>query len=252
MALLGAMWSKQATRWRLWLALIGWAGLNLSSDGLRAALLPPEVSEYQIKAVFLFNFAQFVDWPNEAFQSAQSPLVIGILGDDPFGSYLDQAVRGERVKNRPMVVRRYSRVADVTDCHILFISESETGRLDQILEHLKGRSILTVGDSDGFSQLGGIIRFATENSKVRLKINLRAAKQAHLTISSKLLRPAEIVSMRQKKLRSGPNLDGASLVHVARCSNRGITILAMGGLGAGGDSANTLSHGPGTDADPGA
>lgn len=156
-----------------------------------------EVKEYQVKAVFLFNFAQFVDWPQEAFPSLDSPLVIGILGDDPFGPYLDEAIKGERVNNRPMIVRRYQRVEDIKVCHILFISRSEGSRMEKVLQQLKGRSILTVGDTDGFSEIGGIIRFAVESSKVRLKINLRAAKDAHLTISSKLLRPAEIVSMRR-------------------------------------------------------
>jgi uncharacterized protein DUF4154 len=164
--------------------------------GTRAAVSEPEAKEYQIKAVFLFNFAEFVEWPPEVFPDAQSPLIIGVLGEDPFGPYLDEAVRGERVNNRPMEIRRYSRIEDVTACHILYISQSESGRMDRILGSLKGRSILTVSDADDFSQLGGMIRFVVEKSKVRLKINLQAARQAHLTISSKLLRPAEIVSMR--------------------------------------------------------
>jgi hypothetical protein len=169
------------------------AALSLASP----AVPVPVALEYQIKAVFLFNFAQFVDWPVTAFADGDSPLVIGILGDDPFGHYLDEAVKGEKVNNRPMVIRRFSRVEDAVGCHILFISRSERARLGQILDQLKDRSVLTVGDMDGFSQLGGMIRFAMENNKVRLKINLRAAKAAHLMISSKLLRPAEIVSSRR-------------------------------------------------------
>ena len=109
---------------------------------------------------------------------------------------IDEAVRDEKINNRPLEIRRFARIEDIGDCHILFISRSETGRLDRVLERLNGRSVLTVSDIDEFSRLGGMIRFVTEMSKVRLKINLRAAKQAHLTISSKLLRPAEIVSMR--------------------------------------------------------
>jgi hypothetical protein len=169
----------------------------MSPAGLKAARQAIDVEEYQIKAVFLFNFAQFVDWPPDAFPNAESPLVIGILGDDPFGPYLDEAVKGEKVNNRPMVIQRYRDVEEIKVCHILFISKSEAGRMDQVLGRLKGRSILTVGETNGFSQLGGIIDFAMENSKVRLKINLRAARLAHLTISSKLLRPAEIVSKRR-------------------------------------------------------
>jgi hypothetical protein len=199
MALLGRAWRRGAGRSGLGLpALACLVALALAPPvGLKAQNQTPGVREYQIKAVFLFNFAQFVDWPPESFPDAQAPLVIGILGKDPFGPYLDEAVKGEKVNNRAMVIRRYTNVNDVADCQILFISQSEAARLDQILERLRGRSILTVGDMEGFSQLGGMIRFVIENSKVRLRINIKAAKQAHLTISSKLLRPAEIVSMRE-------------------------------------------------------
>jgi hypothetical protein len=167
------------------------------------ALLAPSVlnagapaQEYEIKAVFLYNFAQFVQWPPDAFADKSAPLVIGILGNDPFGSYMDEAVRGETVNGRPFVVRRFGREEEVDGCHILFISRSESGRLDQILDKLKGKSVLTVGDMDDFSHYGGMIRFVTENNKVRLRINVEAAKSAGLKISSKLLRPAEIVSRR--------------------------------------------------------
>ena len=151
-------------------------------------------TEYQVKAVFLFNFAQFVDWPNSAFPEAQAPLVIGVLGDDPFGAYLDETVRGEKVNNRPVIVQRYRSIGEIKSCHVLFISRSEMDRLEQILASLKGQSILTVGDFDGFARRGGMIRFVMEKNKIRLRIGLEAAKAANMTISSKLLRPAEIVA----------------------------------------------------------
>ena len=151
-------------------------------------------TEYQLKAVFLFNFAQFVDWPQESFPEAQTPLVIGVLGEDPFGTYLDDIVSGERVNNRQLEIQRYRQVDEIKTCHILFISQSESKRLEQIVADLKGRSILTVSDSVGFARSGGMIRFVTERNKLRLKINLEAATAANLTISSKLLRPAEIVT----------------------------------------------------------
>jgi len=149
--------------------------------------------EYSVKALFVCNFAQFDQWPRDAFPSGQSPLVIGILGDDPFGAYLDETVRGEKVNNHPLVVRRFRRVEDITMCHVLFISRSEMSRLEQILNGLKGRNVLTVGDANGFAVEGGVIQFVTEKNKIRMRINLGAAKAAELTISSKLLRPAEIV-----------------------------------------------------------
>ena len=150
--------------------------------------------EFQIKAVFLYNFVQFVDWPAGAFAGPQDPLIIGVLGEDPFGTALDDAVAGETVNGRSLVVRRFRRVEDIDRCHVLFISRSENARLGPILTALKGRSILTVGDAEEFTRRGGMIRFVTENNKVRLRINVEAAKAAGLTISSKLLRPAEIVT----------------------------------------------------------
>ncbi len=159
-----------------------------------ASVLHAATPEYQVKAVFLFNFAQFVEWPAGAFADAGSPLVFGVLGDDPFDTVLEEAVRSEKVNNRPLVVRRYRRPEDIEDCHILFISRSEAPHFGEIVARLHDRSILTVGDAEGFNLRGGMIRFITESNKTRLRINAEAAKAAHLTLSSKLLRPAEIVA----------------------------------------------------------
>jgi hypothetical protein len=150
--------------------------------------------EYQIKAVFLFNFTQFVDWPSGAFANPRAPLVIGVLGDDPFDGFLDDTVRGEKMNNHPLVVRRYRRVNEIEDCQVLFIGRTESRRLGRILAALKGRNILTVGDMEGFSRDGGVIRFVVENNRIRFRINVDAADAAHLTISSKLLRLAQITS----------------------------------------------------------
>lgn len=162
--------------------------------GLKSAAPAAPAPEYQLKAVFLFNFAQFVEWPQEAFPDAQTPLTIGVLGEDPFGAYLDSTVRGETVNGRSLVVQHFLRVDEITTCHILFISRSEANRLEQILSALKSRSILTVSDLSRFAGRGGMVRFLTDRNKIRLRINVAAAKAANLTISSKLLRPAEIVT----------------------------------------------------------
>ncbi|HVH66640.1 MAG TPA: YfiR family protein [Gemmatimonadales bacterium] len=154
--------------------------------------------EYRVKAVFLFNFAQFVDWPLAAFPDSQTPVVIGVLGDDPFGPLLDETVRGETLAGRPFEVRRYRRADEIKACHILFISQSESDRLEEILAGLKSRPTLTVGDGEGFSLRGGMVRFVTEKNRVRLRINLEAVQAANLTISSKLLRSAEIVTSRKQ------------------------------------------------------
>jgi hypothetical protein len=152
------------------------------------------VKEYQLKSVFLFNFAQFVDWPAEAFPDATVPLSICVLGDDPFGAFLDETVRGEHVNGRSLVVRRYQQLDDVKNCHILFVSQSEREHLSTILSGLKGRHMLTVSDIATFAVQGGMIRFVTDKNRIRLSINVDAAKAADVTISSKLLRPAEIVT----------------------------------------------------------
>jgi hypothetical protein len=148
--------------------------------------------EYQLKAVFLFNFAQFVEWPSNAFGG--QTMIIGVLGQDPFGSYLDDTVRNERVNNRQLIIQRYRSVDEVKNCHVLFISRSEAGRMDQIVSSLKYKKILTVSDTAGDSGHGVMIRFVTEQSKIKLKINVSAAKSSSLTISSKLLRLADIVT----------------------------------------------------------
>lgn len=149
--------------------------------------------EYQIKALFLFNFAQFVQWPPDAFTGADEPFRIGILGDDPFDDFLDQTVQGEKVGGHPLVVRRYASVADVKNCQILFVSRSESGQMEAVLAGLKDKNILTVGDAEGFLKSGGIIRFVTEENKIHFRINVEAAKRLNLVISSKVLRLAEIV-----------------------------------------------------------
>ncbi len=169
-------------------AALLWAG------GAHGPATAADLPEYRLKAVFLFNFAQFVTWPKRAFPDPQTPLVIGILGDDPFGSDLDETGRGEQVNNRPLVVRRYRKIEEIGICHILFICRSEADRTGQIAGSLKGREILTVGDVDGPATRSAMIRFAMEKSKIRLKINIGAAKAAELTISSKLLRAADIVA----------------------------------------------------------
>ena len=156
--------------------------------GGRPALAAPTAQ--QVEAVFLFYFSQFVDWPPAAFAGPSSPIVIGVLGTDPFDGTLDQAVSGERVNGRPIEVRRLADVAEATDCHILYISSSEAANLPRILDALKGRNVLTVSDLGGFMQRGGMIRFVLIDQHVRLNINARAAQAAGLALSSKLMRAA--------------------------------------------------------------
>jgi hypothetical protein len=169
------------------LACLAIALLMVATAGAAATL------EYQVKAVFLLHFAQFVEWPEAAFVDARSPLNICILGEDPFGGVIDDTVRGEAVGDRHLQVQRLKSLDGMTACHILFISPSETARLRQDIAALRGQSVLTVGDGDDFSRTGGMIAFALVEDKVRLQINPEAARAANLKISSKLLQAAQIV-----------------------------------------------------------
>lgn len=175
------------TAWLVGLAL-------LCSVAPRASAQTTASAEYQLKAVFLFNFAQFVEWPARAFRDPKAPLVIGVLGEDPFGAYLDDLVSGEKIGDRPLVVRRYKRAEDLNECHIVFISRSEARNLENIIARLRDRSLLTVSDVDTFTRRGGMVRFVMEDGKIRLRINVEAAKACELTISSKILRPGTIVT----------------------------------------------------------
>lgn len=150
--------------------------------------------EREVKAVFLFNFAQFVDWPEDAFSGPEAPIVIGVLGIDPFGQLLDDVIKGETVKGRSLVVARFRRVEDLKACHVLFISPSETARYAQILTALDNQPTLTVGETENFTARG-MVRFLPQQNRVRLEVNVERVKAAGLSISSNLLRAARIVSV---------------------------------------------------------
>jgi hypothetical protein len=149
--------------------------------------------EYQVKAVFLFNFTQFVEWPAAAFADEKAPFVICVVGRDPFGKNLDEAVRGERVGSRELVVQRHESVDQLGHCQILFVADPAAERPAELAAALEGRSVLTVGDAQGRAGRDVVIGFVSDRNRIRLRINLKAAQEAGLVISSKLLRPAEIV-----------------------------------------------------------
>jgi hypothetical protein len=147
--------------------------------------------EYRVKAVFLFNFTQFVEWPAAAFSGPTSPFVIGILGDDPFGNSIDETIQNEKVGGHPLIVQRYKDLRDLKNCHILFLNGSDPEKVRENLLVIN-RYTLTVSDADNFMRAGGIIRLVTENNKIRIQVNPEAARGAELFISSKLLRVSEI------------------------------------------------------------
>jgi hypothetical protein len=161
-------------------------------------------SEYLIKAGFTYNFAKLAEWPVSAFPQPNSPIVIGILGVDPFGGTLDQVLQGKKVNGRDFEVRHLKWGADLKECNILFISSSERVHLDELFHLIKGLPILTIGETPGFAQRGGIINFVIEDDKVHFEINVEAAKQSDITISSRLLALARIVSPAPADPRKSP------------------------------------------------
>ncbi len=181
------------------------AALNRLRRGLLAGLLVagllqpcvraagPAATEQQVKAVFVFNFSHFAEWPPAAFASAAEPFVIGILGSDAFAAVLEDVVRGERVDDHPIVVRRFRTAEGISPSHILFVDRSEGAQLGQAVALLKGRGTLTVSDMDDATQQGAMIQLANVNNRIRLRINVDLARAAGLVLSSNLLRSAEIV-----------------------------------------------------------
>ena len=187
------LWSRTrrlSLRW-LWLTAL----LYAFAGSARAQAIS---HEYELKAVLIYNFAQFTDWPTNAFESTDSPFVIGILGNDPFGGTLETTVQNETLGGRTFVVKHFPTVDQIKTCHILYIGQSEAKRLDSIVGKLKGTPVLTLSDIENAAYRGVCVRFITENNKIHLRINVDSLKEANLVVSSKLLRVAEIVPVKIK------------------------------------------------------
>ncbi len=199
----------------------------LTSLALGALLLQMSVSgaalrsKYETKAGYLLNFAEFIEWPAGSFSHAKSPIILGVVGKDPFGPELDK-LQGKTVNGRTLEVKRFKgalefrgeetpgrrqddlpakqakKLAEMKSCHILFITASEKNFLPQTLKPFRGASVLTVGETDSFAREGGIINFVDSENTVQLEINLAAAEQARLKISSKLLSLAKVIKIERE------------------------------------------------------
>jgi len=152
-----------------------------------------QAPEYRIKAAFLYNFTLYTEWPTTAFERPDSPIVLAVAGEDPFGKELDAAVRGKTVRGRSIEVRRYDTAAEVATCHLLYLSSAEAKHLPQILKRFPDTKPLTVSETEDFCRAGGVIRFFVDNNKVRFEVNTDAAVRSRLKISSKLLHLARVV-----------------------------------------------------------
>ncbi len=165
---------------------------------MAAGLVPyahaePAFDEQAVKAAFIFNFAKFVEWPQKAFADTGTPITIGILRNNAFADVLERTVKDKTVDGRKLVVKRFNKVRDIQKCHIVFVSASEKASVSDVLDRAKGTSWLTIGETEGFAQRGGIINLIKEEKRFRFEINVKSAKKAELKISSKLLKLAKIV-----------------------------------------------------------
>ena len=175
------------------LGLLGLVCLWLANGWAVAADPGNGVSEYQLKAAYLYNFTKFTDWPASAFTATNAPLIIGIVGDNPFGKTLEDLVRGETRRGHPLVVKYLRRDDDLRGCHELFIVRCDAERMAGLLQKIKGSPMLTVSDVRGFAEQGGMINFVLVKEKVKMEINPAVAEAAGLKISSQLLALARIV-----------------------------------------------------------
>lgn len=150
----------------------------------------------QLKAVFLWRLAQFIEWPADAFRAPDSPLVIGVVGNNPFGRALEVATSGETAHNRKLVVRYYRSVREANPCHILYLSGFEEGQMSAVTSALRGRKVLTVSDAPTILREGGMVRFVPEGDKIILRVDLAAIRNEGLNVDARLLRIAEITRAR--------------------------------------------------------
>jgi hypothetical protein len=158
---------------------------------LRAS--PHEVSEYRVKAAFLYNFVKFVEWPSVRGGSIHDPIVVGVLGPDPFGPVLEQTFADKRVGGRRFEVRRFPTVEELQLCHVLFISSTLKKDWPKVLGAVRDSPVMTVSDGDGFVKSGGMIELLLENNRIRFDINLNEARESRLKISAQLLQLARRV-----------------------------------------------------------
>ena len=177
------------------LAALAAISLLLASRGVRSAgLAGGEIApEYQVKAAFLANFAKFVDWPPARIPAPGAPFVVAVLGADPFGPHLKEATAGKQIAGHPVELRAAANSREAAAAHVVFISESERGRLPAVIKDLQPAKVLTVGDSDGFAAAGVIINLYVEERRVRFEVNQAAASRAGLRLSAQILaiaRPA--------------------------------------------------------------
>lgn len=171
----------------LWL-FVPFADILKSAETMNNSAASQAVSEYEVKAAYLYYFAKFVDWPPDALRTQNAPIIIGIVGDDEFGVTIESIVRGKTIQEHPIMIRLLKWSSDLSACHIVFIGSSEQKRINQIVELLKSRPVLTVTETEDASQTRGIVNFFVQVDRIQFEVDVNGAERAHLKISSKLIR----------------------------------------------------------------
>jgi hypothetical protein len=167
--------------------------VTVSSAPPRARGESSNTSEYDVKAAFLFHFAQFVEWPAGTFKDASSPLTYCTIGGDPFAGALDQSLSEKTIGARPLRVQHIKLPRETPSCQVLFVGAGENKLLAETMATVGGRPVLTVGETEHFVADGGVIGFVVEANKIRFEVNLEAAEKANLKISARLLALAKTV-----------------------------------------------------------
>jgi hypothetical protein len=171
-----------------------WFSVFLIAAGLQVFCFGQE-SEYQIKAVFLEHFTRFIEWPESSgIADTSSPFIIAVIGENPFGSILEQTYTKQKIKNKKVKIPYLSTPDEITDCHILFISSSNKNILPEILSRTGDKPILTVGDTESFAEKKVLINFYLSENKIKFEINEKAVHESGLTFSYMLLNLAKIVN----------------------------------------------------------
>lgn len=176
--------------WRAWAVALGLVlFLAPQTRGADVAM----AKEHQLKAAFIYNFTKFIEWPSKNFASADSPIVIGVVGQGPLHAEVARVVKDRKVNGRELVVRLIEDPDAIKTVHVLFFFASEDARLDEFMSATHGANILTVGESDLFAQQGGAINFLMEQDKIRFDIDMTAAERAGLKVSAQLQKLAKTV-----------------------------------------------------------
>ena len=176
------------------MALLGrWSCLAAALLLLGPAAPAGAAREYTVKAAFLLNFARLVEWPGDALPAEPNPWVLCVYGQDPFGGALEDTFRGKQVQERAVSIARPDSADGLDACHMVFVPAQRSGDGASVLARTARRSVLVVGESEGFAADGAAINLFEESGKVRFEINLDAARSARLKVSSRLLRLARLV-----------------------------------------------------------